>query len=138
VVRFLLQRFGQGLNQRDIRGTTPLMDAVRAELSHIEPMIKLLVEHDADVNAQDRDGRTVLHHLVARQCEGLDSVNRFLVDAGARVLKDKVGRDPCDLCMSPGARAILHQARLNPNPPKLVDEPTMLLLTKLEKASHDR
>ena len=75
-----------------------------------------------------RDGRTVLHHLVKKQCEGLESTHRLLVEsgtkfrllvieavsAGARILKDRFGRDPCDLCVSPSIRSILNEARLNP------------------------
>jgi len=78
-------------------GTTPLASAIFA--CRLD-MVRLLVEHGAEVNTRDRDGVTPLH-LAAR--EGLLRTAQYLLDAGANVnARDNDGRTPLHdaVCMN--------------------------------------
>ncbi|KAF5604072.1 ankyrin repeat domain-containing protein [Fusarium pseudocircinatum] len=58
VVRVLLEARQTNLNPRDGRGWTPLMWAINYRHNRI---VKLLLEHKADVNTRDKTGMTPLH-----------------------------------------------------------------------------
>ena len=74
----------------------PLSDAARAEGV---AMVRLLIEHGADVNARDADARTPFHQAVDA---GLHDVVEMLLEAGA---------DPSLGCKAYGvANTALHQA----------------------------
>ena len=48
------------MNARNDRGETPLHCASGDKLEDLEQMVRVLIEHHADVNATDNDGRTML------------------------------------------------------------------------------
>lgn len=76
---------GANVNARD-HGQTPLMRA--AQNGHIRVM-EVLLEHGADVNAQDDDGRTALMMAAGASDPGMV---RLLLDRGARIdIKDHDG-----------------------------------------------
>eukprot|EP00051_Salpingoeca_urceolata_P016758 m.224605 g.224605 ORF g.224605 m.224605 type:complete len:1299 (+) comp18771_c0_seq2:71-3967(+) len=113
VVRLLLQA-GATINtgpvsthahrkRTTLRQEAPLHIAVRSvQRSNGLDMVRLLVDHGADVNAQDQDGATPLHTVVrlGQTVSGkdvllLEDVAGLLLTAGARVdLPDFAGQTP--------------------------------------------
>ena len=83
------------------------------------PMVKLLVEHGADVNYKPSDGRTPRLHLAA--AFGYVEIAEYLLDQGADInALDKDGDTPLDAAFSsPLDREILalHGAPTNPADP---------------------
>ncbi|HEX7958773.1 MAG TPA: ankyrin repeat domain-containing protein [Terriglobales bacterium] len=68
-------------NTRDDQGRTPLMHAVLAE--DADPrLVKLLIQHEADVNSPDEHQWTALHFAARDQKE---DIVRTLLDSGASV-----------------------------------------------------
>ncbi|CAN0229162.1 unnamed protein product [Ectocarpus fasciculatus] len=68
------------------RGKTPLHEASRAGCARV---VSLLVKHGANVNAEDRRGRTPLHYTTS------DEVRRVLLHAGANPdARDNMGEKP--------------------------------------------
>jgi ankyrin repeat protein len=73
VVTFLLSA-GADVNihsNNEHWGTTPLHAAAHANQATIAQM---LIEHGADVNAQDRDGKTPLHHTTFHKAKAAAKV----------------------------------------------------------------
>lgn len=82
-VAFLLAQ-GLPVNARSARGRTPLMQARHSET------IELLLQHGADINAQDHDGYTALHFAVADI--NMDTLTCLLRHHPNVNLKDRHGR----------------------------------------------
>ena len=84
-------------------GTTTLMVALSGRgartLTPETPafqMIRLMLDHGADVNAANTSGETLLHQSVGRG----EAFVRLLAERGARLdLKDKSGRTPLDVAL---------------------------------------
>ncbi len=67
IVKLLIDG-GANINSRNPKGETPLHLAAKNEDSHrVYDTVALLELKDADVNAADSHGNTVLHHLLRRQ-----------------------------------------------------------------------
>jgi ankyrin repeat protein len=67
--------------------------------------VKLLLEHGADPNIQDRYGWTSLHEAAIR---GFVNVVKLLLEYGADpTVKDKDGRTPLDLARAKGRRKVV-------------------------------
>jgi serine/threonine protein kinase/ankyrin repeat protein len=77
---------GANVNEKDTDGSTPLMIAAggTAYLADGLPVVELLVNARASLEAQDSKGRTALHRAVA---EGHTAVVHFLLESGALVNK---------------------------------------------------
>ena len=83
VVRELLTRSNVDVNHINNLGWTALMEAIvlsNGGPSHQE-IVKLLIEHGADVNIPDHDGVSPLQHAKRR---GFDEIVRLLEQAGGR------------------------------------------------------
>ncbi|HEY2584525.1 MAG TPA: ankyrin repeat domain-containing protein [Tepidisphaeraceae bacterium] len=70
---------GANVNQPDRYGTTPLMQAVRTRGA--ESAVRLLIRADANVNARDDRGKTVLD--IAEEADCSPECRQVLTDAGA-------------------------------------------------------
>jgi len=106
---------GQNINQKDYKGTTPLMRA--ASFGHSE-IVKLLLSKGAKVNSRDNDGDSPLKHAAwSDKVEIID----LLVAKGAKLeAKNKLGTTPIWSAVITGRvpmvkRLIEHGA--NPNTP---------------------
>lgn len=112
----LLLSHGADANIQDKAGHTPLFDVVGSSTySHYkyfwyvvaadsragkgEHLLRLLIEHSANVNLQDNDGATILHRIVTKP--DLDSFNYYvtmfkgILSAGANIhIKDHEGYTP--------------------------------------------
>lgn len=83
------------LDPKDESGITLLMKATNKKLRNT---INLLLQSAVDINAQDNDGRTALHHAVASD---IPDLAELLVRAGASLhIKDSHARMPVDWCSS--------------------------------------
>ena len=88
ILRFLIREKNLEVNARDWKQQTPLHYA--ATQGH-EAAIRILLEHGAEIDAQDEDGWTPLHRLIAKGRSGSDDwcypALRALLDLGADVEK---------------------------------------------------
>jgi ankyrin repeat protein len=82
VVRILIEYDPAYINARDEYGETPSFWASRGHNFKDGSVVRLLLEHGADINAQDQSGRTLLH--VASYGGALE-VMRLLLEHGADV-----------------------------------------------------
>lgn len=87
IVEVLLD-YGFSANSRCGHGQTPMQivssqHCSRYDVSKQIAIIRTLVAHDADIKVLDCDGRTVLHHAVARR--SYPEILSCLIDAGADV-----------------------------------------------------
>jgi len=84
---------GANLNQRHSTGNTPLHYAIQSDYSDISPsIVRMLLDHGADVLAQNYVGRSALHHAV---WFGYQVLVEVLLDAGADVnATDDYGNTP--------------------------------------------
>ena len=98
---------GADVKATDRTGTTPLhLVAASTRKGMAEEVLPLLVEAGARVNGQDSQGRTPLH-LAAAHGAPVSTV-RALLGAGARRdLRDKKGKLPADLALTPEVRKLL-------------------------------
>lgn len=88
----LLIANGADVNQETPRGT-PLMNAATSDLN--APLVKTLLKADANVNQQDRFGRTALFYAAAFGC---DTISTMLLKAGADIrIKDNDGHGYMEL-----------------------------------------
>ena len=88
----LLIANGADVNQETPRGT-PLMSAATSDLN--APLVKTLIKADANVNQQDRFGRTALFYAAAFGC---DTISTMLLKAGADIrIKDNDGHGYMEL-----------------------------------------
>ena len=88
----LLIANGADVNQETPRGT-PLMSAATSDLN--APLVKTLLKADANVNQQDRFGRTALFYAAAFGC---DTISTMLLKAGADIrIKDNDGHGYMEL-----------------------------------------
>ena len=89
VVRKLIKYDPAYIDARDEYGWTPLLMASEGRNSKDGSVVRLLLEHGADINAQTQSGRTPLHE--ASYCGALEVV-RLLLERGADVeAKDEDG-----------------------------------------------
>ncbi|KAJ5363029.1 hypothetical protein N7541_003873 [Penicillium brevicompactum] len=83
------------LDFKDSSGITLLMKATHRKL---RGTMQILLESCVDINAQDDDGKTALHHAVTSD---IPDAAEILVRAGASLhIKDSHGRIPVDWCSS--------------------------------------
>ena len=82
VVRILIEYDRAYVHARDGLGSTPLHWASESRHFKDGPVLRLLLEHDADINAQDQMGRTPLHWA---SYKGVQEVVRLLLEHGAKV-----------------------------------------------------
>jgi ankyrin repeat protein len=71
------------VNSKDKRGNTPLHFA--ANFGQLE-VCRMLLERNAEVNSQNDEGLTPLHHVSTSWNEGSPDILRLLLDYGAGVL----------------------------------------------------
>ena len=86
----LLLDHGAHVNTRDIYGWTPLM---RAAFQKHPGAVKKLIEHKSvNINAQDDNGATALHHVASK---GFVEIAKILIEHGADTQsKDQQGHTP--------------------------------------------
>ncbi len=78
------------INEKDHRGTTPLMHA--AWWGHLK-IVEILVKSGADLDLRNGRWNTALHFAYEEKHE---EIIKFLVDAGAASMKNKIGIVPKD------------------------------------------
>jgi ankyrin repeat protein len=82
-------------------GSTPLHWASRGHDSKDGFILRLLLEHGADINGQDRSGWTTLHWVSIKGA--LEVVVRLLLEHGAGVeVKDNSGRTALEFAATRG------------------------------------
>jgi ankyrin repeat protein len=93
IARTLLRKKTSYLETQDKDGNTPLLTAV----SHGNLKIaKFLIGRGADIAAKDKEGKTILHHIVENYCTRED-VDRLLGNNSVLdKVQDKGGRTPLD------------------------------------------
>ena len=98
IVEFLIVEHSQDVNSRGFTdNATPLHLASKCGKMEVA---RMLLNHGADVTAQNKDGETPLH--LASQ-EGQEEVARMLIEHGANVAaQDKGGWNPLHLVLSAG------------------------------------
>ncbi len=84
IERFLAE--GGSVDTRNVEGRTLLMAAAIYSWPKI---VRLLLEHSADPNARDNQGRTPLHHAAT---SSLDSVKLLLVAGANAKARDTEGK----------------------------------------------
>jgi ankyrin repeat protein len=104
-VRAAIEAQPRLVRQKEWRGNTLLHDAVEKGQG---PVVRLLLEHKADVNARNSNGFTALHS--AAQNGDLDMIKLLLSKGARRDAVDDRGRTPRDVATAWGhvdAAAIL-------------------------------
>lgn len=114
---------GADLEESDKNGVTPLHHAVRFRSPAV---VKVLLEHGADVNRQcKRSGSTALHRAVtstgapgtANKAEEARQIIEILLEFGADpAIKNKMGKRPVDYVRDEGLRAILRPVKKRRKP----------------------
>lgn len=107
VARWLI-RAGSSLNTTvDLEHNTPLHIASYQALSGV---VHVLIEHGADVNARNKDGRTPLHFAVLH---GNIKIAKLLIEAGSNLeVADIAGTRPIDIISSVGPISFADAAEL--------------------------
>jgi serine/threonine-protein kinase len=117
LVKSLLAK-GANVNEADAEGNTPLMIASEgnANLPYGLPVVEMLINARASLEAHDAKGRTALHRAAA---EGKTDAARLLLDSGALINpKANDGATPLFYAVQFGKTPVLelliaHHARLN-------------------------
>ena len=98
VVRILIEYDTAHINARTGFGTTPLLMAVEGQKFEDGSVLRLLLEHGADVNVPNNTGWTPLHRA---SCNGAPEVVRLLLEHGADInVPNKDGWTPLHLASS--------------------------------------
>lgn len=99
----VLLRAGADINQRSDGGATPLI--YLCNRLKAEPKVAILyIKNGADINAQDKAGRTALHGAVRR---GYEEIVKALLRSGAeKGLKNKKGETPFVKARKLGKRSL--------------------------------
>jgi len=106
---------GEDVNQKDYKGTTPLMRA--ASFGHTE-LVRLLLQKGAKVNSRDNDGDSPLKH--AAWSDKVEIVDMLVAKGADLEAKNKLGTTPIWSAVITGRVAIvkrLIEHGANPNTP---------------------
>ena len=88
------------MTAQDDAHSTPLHLASSKESAHI---VDLLIQHGADINAQNKDQSTPLHLAASSRLALEGTIVRLLLRHGANVdAKDSEGRTPLEIAASAG------------------------------------
>ncbi|CAM9847969.1 unnamed protein product, partial [Hapterophycus canaliculatus] len=90
VVQALLDA-GADIEALDERECTPLHNAVEEDNPAV---FRALLLHGVDVDAQDLDGRTVLHKVAGAESNVVADVDKLISAGAATTIDDKLGRTP--------------------------------------------
>jgi len=85
---------GVDVNSKDVNGCMPIHEAMR-EGEHALDIVRVLVEHKADVNGKSNRGSTALHGAVAFLSQ--DIVDYLLVNGADPTIKNSFGKTPLDI-----------------------------------------
>jgi ankyrin repeat protein len=97
-----LIKYNADINAGDYYGDTAIYDASRGRALERTDIVRLLLEHGADVNVRVRGGLTPLHRA---SMDGALEVARVLLEHGANVqAEDKRGRTPLQVVLETGYR----------------------------------
>jgi ankyrin repeat protein len=127
------------LKESSLAGITPLMATVKWGNSN--KIITKLLSAGADVNRQDKKGKTALMYLVQRDFQEIESLflnycfrMKRLLTAGAKIkLKDKNGKTAIDHSKHPKLKALLEQEIENLKNIRKRDQQILLFKKKLTK-----
>lgn len=81
-----LLEYGASVYKKNCNGATPLLIACDAQINDadkLQRICKLLIDHGANVNVQDREGNSPLHILC--QTPGVTELVQYLIEMGANV-----------------------------------------------------
>jgi Ankyrin repeats (3 copies) len=111
VVRILIGYDPAGINARDWFGSTPLLWASEGRYFDDDSVLRLLLEHGADIDAQDEDGWTPLYSASVR---GAVEVVRLLLEHGADVeVKDNAGKTALQEAAEEGEDEVVELLRIH-------------------------
>jgi ankyrin repeat protein len=109
VVQRLIEYHPTYINARDEGGFTPLLIASEGSNSKDGSVLRLLLEHGADINVQNQDGKTPLHEALTY---GALEVVRLLLKHGADVeAKDNYGKTALQVAAEYGHNKVVELLR---------------------------
>jgi hypothetical protein len=109
MVRILIEYDPAYINAKDEDGWTPLLWASEGRNSEDGSVVRLLLEHGADINVQSRNGWTPLHEA---SCYGALEVVRLLLEHGADVeAKDNDGKTALQVVADTGHDKVVELLR---------------------------
>ncbi|KAF2462332.1 ankyrin repeat-containing domain protein [Lineolata rhizophorae] len=97
---------GANVNARDSWQQTPIMCFNATKYKSSIDILELLVEHGADLNAQDMDGNTLCHHVALGSDRG-DIVQFIISNGGIISIQNRAGSTPHHLAAGAGNAAVL-------------------------------
>jgi len=94
---------GAKINSRDLGGFTPL------HLARTMDVARLLIEHKADINAADNQGKTLLHHLIisSNESANIDLIKLLIQKKADMEAKDRDGNTPLHAAISTGNLTVM-------------------------------